>query len=57
MLLIFLIDVTILQATTGKVQRTSYSLLNVVKERSAVYNGKEDLTQQEVDKLKNLAFL
>ncbi|AIZ79028.1 tight adherence pilus pseudopilin TadF [Actinobacillus equuli] len=54
-LLIFLIDVTILQATTGKVQRTSYSLLNIVKERSAVHNGKEDLTQDEVNKLKALA--
>ncbi|MDG4952301.1 tight adherence pilus pseudopilin TadF [Actinobacillus equuli] len=54
-LLIFLIDVTILQSTTGKVQRTSYSLLNIVKERSAVYSGKEELSQQEVEDLKKLA--
>lgn len=54
-LLIFLIDVTILQATTGKVQRTSYSLLNIVKERSAVYKGNETISSDEVEKLKTLA--
>ncbi|WGE55832.1 tight adherence protein F [Actinobacillus equuli subsp. equuli] len=54
-LLIFLIDVTILQSTTGKVQRTSYSLLNIVKERSAVYKGNETISSDEVEKLKTLA--
>ncbi|WGE59745.1 tight adherence pilus pseudopilin TadF [Actinobacillus equuli] len=54
-LLIFLIDVTILQSTTGKLQRTSYSLLNVAKERTAVYKGNETITQEEANKLKQLA--
>ncbi|WGE76288.1 tight adherence pilus pseudopilin TadF [Actinobacillus equuli] len=54
-LLIFLIDITILQSTTGKLQRTSYSLLNVAKERTAVYKGNETITQEEANKLKQLA--
>ncbi|WP_419852663.1 tight adherence pilus pseudopilin TadF [Actinobacillus pleuropneumoniae] len=54
-LLIFLVDVAILQSTTGKLQRTSYSLLNVVKERNISDGGKEDVTKADVDKLKKLA--
>ncbi|WP_150539625.1 tight adherence pilus pseudopilin TadF [Actinobacillus vicugnae] len=54
-LLIFLIDVAILQSTTGKLHRTSYSLLNIVKERSAVYKGNETITQEDANKLKQLA--
>lgn len=54
-LLIFLVDVAILQSTTGKLQRTSYSLLNVVKERNISDGGKEEVTQEDVDKLKKLA--
>ncbi|EFM96878.1 tight adherence protein F [Actinobacillus pleuropneumoniae] len=54
-LLIFLVDVAILQSTTGKLQRTSYSLLNVVKERNISDGGKEEVTQEDVNKLKKLA--
>ncbi|SUT92454.1 tight adherence pilus pseudopilin TadF [Actinobacillus lignieresii] len=54
-LLIFLVDVAILQSTTGKLQRTSYSLLNVVKERNISNGGKEEVTQEDVNKLKKLA--
>lgn len=54
-LLIFLVDVAILQSTTGKLQRTSYSLLNVVKERNISDGGKEEVTKEDVDKLKKLA--
>ncbi|EFM90335.1 Tight adherence protein F [Actinobacillus pleuropneumoniae serovar 4 str. M62] len=48
-------DVAILQSTTGKLQRTSYSLLNVVKERNISDGGKEEVTQEDVNKLKKLA--
>ncbi|QLB18793.1 tight adherence pilus pseudopilin TadF [Mannheimia granulomatis] len=54
-LLIFLIDVAILQSTTGKLQRTSYSILNVVKERNISDGGKEEVTEEDVKKLKKLA--
>ncbi|WP_440163268.1 tight adherence pilus pseudopilin TadF [Actinobacillus pleuropneumoniae] len=54
-LLIFLVDVAILQSTTGKLQRTSYSLLNVVKERNISDGGKEEVTEADVKKLKQLA--
>nr|ADY88111.1 tight adherence protein F [Actinobacillus pleuropneumoniae serovar 4 str. M62] len=54
-LLIFLVDVAILQSTTGKLQRTSYSLLNVVKERNISDGGKEEVAQEDVNKLKKLA--
>lgn len=54
-LLIFLVDVAILQSTVGKLQRTSYSLINVVKERNISDDGREEITQEDVKKLKQLA--
>ncbi|AKO45534.1 tight adherence pilus pseudopilin TadF [[Haemophilus] ducreyi] len=54
-ILIFLIDVAILQASVGKLQRTSYSLTNVIKERNIGHNGNEDITDDELKSMKTLA--
>ena len=59
LLIAFMADLFIARSTIGKLDRTSYSLLNVVKERaySEPQDGKiEDLAgQQEITKLTKLA--
>ncbi|AAP96120.1 tight adherence protein F [[Haemophilus] ducreyi] len=54
-ILIFLIDVAILQATVGKLQRTSYSLTNVIKERHIERAGDEDIKEEELKQITKLA--
>jgi Flp pilus assembly protein TadG len=51
----FLTDLVIRQATTGRLDRTSYSVAGTLRERIQLYDAREELNQQDVDQIKNLA--
>lgn len=54
----FMFDLVLMRSTVGKLERTSYSLLNVVKE-SRVYgkviSHKDPFTQSDIDSMQKLA--
>lgn len=54
----FMFDLVLMRSTVGKLERTSYSLLNVVKE-SRVYgreiSDKDPFTQSDIDSMQKLA--
>lgn len=51
----FMADLVTTRGTVGRLERTSYSLLNVVKERVAFGKKRDTLEQWEVDELQRLA--
>lgn len=50
-----LLSVATYQSTVGKLDRISYSIAGVVRERSKLYGSDYRLTQMQVDELKRLA--
>lgn len=55
LLIKILITVTAYQSTVGKLDRLSYSLAGIVRERNNLYSSDHDLTQAQVAELKQLA--
>ncbi|AKP33149.1 tight adherence pilus pseudopilin TadF [Yersinia aleksiciae] len=55
LLIKILITVTAYQSTVGKLDRLSYSLAGIVRERNKLYSDDHDLTQAQVAELKQLA--
>lgn len=55
MMFAFMADLAIMRSTIGKLDRTSYSLVNIVKERTQFYEGRDTLDQSQVDKMQRLA--
>lgn len=53
--LMFLTDLVIRQATIGKLDRTSYSVAGVLRERIQLFDGREKLQQQDVNEAAKLA--
>lgn len=51
----FLTDLVVRQATTGRLDRVSYSIAGTLRERIQLYDAREELNQQDVDQIKNLA--
>ncbi|WP_424691513.1 tight adherence pilus pseudopilin TadF [Erwinia sp.] len=54
-LLMFLTDLVIRQATVGKLDRTAYSVASLMRERIQLFEGRERLNQQDVDIAAGLA--
>jgi len=54
-MLVFMADLVLVRSAMGKLDSASYSLVNIVKERNAFYNGKEEISQEDVTKLKKIA--
>ena len=50
-----LISVATYQSTVGKLDRISYSIAGIVRERSKLYGSDYQLTQMQVEELRNLA--
>ncbi|PHZ28848.1 tight adherence pilus pseudopilin TadF [Yersinia bercovieri] len=50
-----LLSVATYQSTVGKLDRISYSIAGIVRERSKLYGSDYRLTQMQVDELKRLA--
>jgi tight adherence protein F len=55
MLLVFSGDVIIKLSTKGKLDRLSYSLVNIIKERTALYNKNFTITQGEMNDIYTIA--
>lgn len=55
MLLVFSGDVIIKLSTKGKLDRLSYSLVNIIKERTALYNKSFTITQGEINNIYTIA--
>lgn len=60
LLIAFMMDVFITYSTLGKLDRVSYSILNIAKERTKFYKDQKDNvvyipTQQEIDNLRKIA--
>ncbi|PNS11847.1 flp pilus assembly surface protein TadF [Mixta theicola] len=53
--IIFLADLILRQATTGKLDRVSYSVAGILRERIELFDARETLTQQDVDLAAQLA--
>ncbi len=53
--LVFFADLMVRQAMTGKLDRTSYSVAGVLRERIQLFAGREELQQNDVIKIKALA--
>ncbi|AMO81227.1 tight adherence pilus pseudopilin TadF [Obesumbacterium proteus] len=51
----FLTDLVIRQATIGKLDRVSYSVAGILRERIQLYDARETLSQQDVDATAELA--
>ncbi|MGQ8774466.1 tight adherence pilus pseudopilin TadF [Serratia sp. NA_112.1] len=51
----FLADLVMRQAMIGKLDRVSYSVAGVLRERIQLYDAREQLTQQDVDQSRALA--
>lgn len=54
-LIAFLADLVLREATLGKLDRVSYSVAGILRERIQLYNGREMLQQQDVDDARKLA--
>lgn len=53
--IVFFADLILRQATTGKLDRVSYSVAGVLRERIQLFDGRENLDQQDVDLAARLA--
>lgn len=53
----FMFDLVLMRSTTGKLERTSYSLLNVIKERTQLYGNSNNtnLDDHDVTQMQKLA--
>lgn len=51
----FMADLVLRQATLGKLDRVSYSVAGVLRERIQLYDAREELNQQDVDQSLALA--
>lgn len=51
----FLTDLVVRQATTGRLDRVSYSVAGTLRERIQLYDAREELNQQDVDQVAKLA--
>lgn len=51
----FLTDLVIRQATIGKLDRVSYSVAGILRERIQLYDARETLNQQDVNAIADLA--
>lgn len=54
-MLVFMADLVLVRSAMGKLDSASYSLVNIVKERNAFYDSKEEINQEDVTKLKKIA--
>lgn len=54
-MLAFMFDLVLTRSTMGKLERTSYSLLNIVKERKQFYQGQNALSSQDLRDMETLA--
>ncbi|NIH92221.1 tight adherence protein F [Enterobacter asburiae] len=51
----FLADLVIRQATVGKLDRLSYSVAGILRERTQLYASREELSQNDVNRIYRLA--
>ncbi|OOH89015.1 hypothetical protein BMT54_07655 [Pasteurellaceae bacterium 15-036681] len=54
-MLIFMVDLILSRSTMGKLDTVSYSLVNVLKERSRFYAKSSEITVEDVSKLQKIA--
>ncbi|MDO4698890.1 MAG: tight adherence pilus pseudopilin TadF [Pasteurellaceae bacterium] len=54
-MLAFMFDLVFTRSTMGKLERTSYSLLNIVKERKQFYQGQNSLSSKDLRDMETLA--
>lgn len=54
-MLVFMADLVLVRSTMGKLDSASYSLVNIVKERNAFYNGSEDIKPEDIISLRSTA--
>lgn len=51
----FMFDLVLMRSTIGKLERTSYSLLNIVKEKSEFHSNRNTLLFSDVQQMQELA--
>lgn len=54
-ILTFMIDLTMLRSNLGKLDNSSYSLANILRERKQLYNGNEMISLDSIEKFRKLA--
>ncbi|MGR3808760.1 tight adherence pilus pseudopilin TadF [Pasteurella testudinis] len=53
----FMVDLVVLRSTMGKLDRTSNSLVNILRERTQFYSGNAEINSEDVANFKKLAGL
>lgn len=48
-------DYSVVFINKGRLERVNHSLSSIIRDRTALYNGKEEIKHQDVDKLKKIA--
>ena len=51
----FMVELVLLRSTMGKLDRTSYSLVNILRERTQFYNGDTNITERDAEQFRILA--
>ncbi|QLB12347.1 tight adherence protein F [Bisgaardia hudsonensis] len=55
LILVFMADLAILRSNLGKLDNATYSLVNILRERTQLHNNSEEITANEADQFKKLA--